>query len=59
MNQLQAADVTPTANQREAIHAALQTARPVLARWASLRTEPLGVLNEQLRAAGLEAIRTQ
>ena len=59
MNQLQSADVTPTANQRAAMLAARANADAVQARWTALSTEGLSAINERLRAAGLAAVRLE
>jgi len=56
MNSLQSADVQPTALQVKSIESAVTNARATMARWNTLRTTGLTVLNTQLKAAGLATI---
>lgn len=56
VNELQNADVVPTANQRAAIIAALLNADDAMARWDELRSARLEELNAQLQAAGLPTL---
>ena len=57
MNAMQAADVAPTTNTLNAIAAAQASAARVMARWNTLRTIDLPVLNVKLKAAGAEAVK--
>ena len=57
MNAMQAADVAPTTNTLNAIAAAQASAARVMARWNTLRTIDLPVLNMKLKAAGAEVVK--
>ena len=57
MNSMQAADVAPTANTRNAVQAALGSSRSVMARWNALNKVDVPALNAKLKAAGVSEIR--
>jgi photosystem II stability/assembly factor-like uncharacterized protein len=59
MNLLQAADVTPTTLQLNAIAAARASGRRAMAAWTTIRTVDLPAVNAKLKAAGLAALTLQ
>ena len=56
MNSLQAADVTPTANQLLGIANARAAGTKAMATWATLKTTGLAAINAKLKAAGLATL---
>jgi hypothetical protein len=53
------ADLEPTVQAAEALHAAEQGRRQTMAAWTSLQQKDLPALNAQLKAAGLETLTIQ
>jgi photosystem II stability/assembly factor-like uncharacterized protein len=55
--ELGAADVRPTVQQTQAVAAARDAARRVMARWQALSTTELSTLNAALKKAGVEPVK--
>ena len=53
------ADLEPTVQAAEALHAAEKAARQTMAAWTGLQQKDLPALNAQLKAAGLEILTVQ
>jgi hypothetical protein len=54
---MQAADVTPTANEVAAVAKARTEAAEAMRRWNTLKTTGLAALNAKLKAAGQPAVK--